>query len=338
MREKKHLILLYDQLATLLSGGVSLPEAIAIIAEDGEKGRIQHSIAAVAKQLKEGSDIVTALIGQPAIFPELIITMVKHGSSGKPLAALFAGLGEELDSSGKHRRRLLLSLLYPGAITFIAILLILVMLGSVIPVFSDVYSGFGMALPTPTKLLLDARTFLGRFWILFVLVIVGGGGLLVLKPEMILRYCAQLPVLRKLLNTMSLCTFCRLLSILCRFDLSAKEMMVYAAEPVINPSLQYHIKTIANQAAEHEKLAAVLNQSKILPPLFRQMTRVGEKASSLSESFSSLAIYYDKEAKRAGRRLILIVDILAIVFVAFLVSSFVLAMYFPLFQMATVIG
>ncbi len=338
MRDKKHLILLYNQLSTLLASDISLAEAIAIVAEDGDNNKAQRTVVAVNNQLNGGADIVSALRGQSAVFPEIVIALVQKECSGKQLAALFTGLSEELDSDGSVKKRLLYSLLYPGAVLLIAVLLIFLMLTFVIPVFAEVYEGFGMSLPYPTLLLLNASSFLGSYWFYFVLALVAGGGVCCFKSDIVLQICARLPVTGTVLNNLSLFFFSRYLAVLCGFDLTAQEMTRYAVERIINPSLHHQIRTVADQAADQQRLAVVLSQCKALPPLFQQMIRVGEKSSSLAYSLKSLAVFYEKEAKRASRRLIVVVDILAIILVAFLVSSFVFAMYMPLFSMASVVG
>lgn len=338
MRDKKHQVLLYNQLATLLEGDVSLPAAIAIIAEEGERNAIQRAIVAVDKRLKEGADLIAAMKEQPAIFPELVVLLVKQDDSEKNLSTLFAGMANDMENRGKHRRRLLLSLLYPGAITFIAICLIFLMLGYVIPVFTGVYEGFGMTLPTLTRVFFTLGVFVKKFWILFLFIVAGCCFFIFFKPKVVLKLCSTLPVFSRLLNTMSLSTFSKTLSILCRFDLSAKEIIAHAAKPVINPSLQHHIQSLADQTTEQQKLSAALGGSNMLPQLLLQMIRVGEHGSSLPKSLNSMAAYYENEAERTSRRLILAVDILAILFVAILVSSFVFAMYSPLFKMATIVG
>ncbi len=338
MRVKNQKIIFYDQLATLLANDLSLIKAIEIIAEDGEKNYIQKSTVHLYDKLKNGTDVLTGLKEYPVIFPEIIVEVVRRGADGSRLAPLFSVLAEEQERIGKFKKRLILSLLYPSGVFLVALALMALMVTFVTPVFSDIYEGFGMSLPLPTLLLIDLAAFFQKFGLLFLLLIVAIGALIFYKSSILPRITFILPGFNKMATSISLCSFSRFLSVLCRLDLPARECIDLATTSLFNSPWKSKIRDVAKQSSKSASIGDVLKQSNIFPPLFCQMVRVGERGGALPDAFETLAAYYEREVQRTRRFLVIIVDILAIIFVAVLVGLFVFSMYLPLFHMASVVG
>src|ERR1051325_11293420 len=64
-------------------------------------------------------------------------------------------------------------MMYPAVVTVVAILITIFLLVRVVPVFGEIYAGFGQELPGPTLFLVTLRHLVKRYVLLFLL---GGGG------------------------------------------------------------------------------------------------------------------------------------------------------------------
>ena len=76
-----------------------------------------------------------------------------------------------------------------------------------------------------------------------------------------------------------------------------------------------------------------LEKSKIIPPTFTSMFRIGEETGELSEMVNKLADFYEDEVSDSVKSLTSIMEPLMIVFVAGIVAIMLVAMYLPMFFM-----
>ncbi len=71
----------------------------------------------------------------------------------------------------------------------------------------------------------------------------------------------------------------------------------------------------------------------IFPPIFVQITLVGEKTGTLDTSLKQIAIFYQREAERAIENILTILEPLLIVFLGLIVAGMMFSVLMPLYKM-----
>ncbi len=99
--------------------------------------------------------------------------MVGAGEKGGLLAEILARLATYLENTARLRKKVKSAMMYPTVVSVVAVLITIFLLVKVVPVFGDVYSGFGAKLPAPTQCLIDISNFM-KSYILYFIVGVGG--------------------------------------------------------------------------------------------------------------------------------------------------------------------
>ena len=80
-----------------------------------------------------------------------------------------------------------------------------------------------------------------------------------------------------------------------------------------------------------------MQQTSVFPSMVIQMAAIGEEAGSLDEMLIKVAEAYEEEVNNAVDALSSLLEPLIIVIIGALVGSMVIAMYLPIFKMASVI-
>jgi len=90
--------------------------------------------------------------------------------------------------------------------------------------------------------------------------------------------------------------------------------------------------------AEGQTVAEPLSKSGVFPPMVVQMISVGESTGALDSMLSKIADFYDDEVDAAVAALTSLLEPAMMVFLGVTIGGMVIAMYLPIFKMASVIG
>src|SRR5213076_2019922 len=126
------------------------------------------SLAEVTKRVvfyvESGNTVADALSKHPRAFTNLYVNMVAAGEAGGILDTILMRLATFLEKNDALVRKVKGAMIYPGVIMSVAAIAIVVLLIFVIPVFENMFSSVGMALPLPTRNVIGASRFLKGYW------------------------------------------------------------------------------------------------------------------------------------------------------------------------------
>jgi type IV pilus assembly protein PilC len=89
---------------------------------------------------------------------------------------------------------------------------------------------------------------------------------------------------------------------------------------------------------EGETIAEPLSRSGHFPPMVIQMIAVGESTGALDAMLSKIAEFYEEEVDVAVANLTSLLEPLLMMFLGVVIGGVVIAMYLPIFNMASAVG
>jgi type IV pilus assembly protein PilC len=155
---------------------------------------------------------------------------------------------------------------------------------------------------------------------------------------MLYSFASLIPLVRGVLQKISILAFTRSLSTLLSFEIPFKEAVRCSASTIHNVLVAEKIKLIAEKISDVKQLREELRAAGIVPKMVLQMMAVGEKTESLEYVLTQISDYYEKDVDKSFYRLINVMEVITILFVGFFVGSIVIAMYLPIFSMAGAVG
>jgi len=167
------LVVFTRQLATMIDAGISIVQGLQALGDQAPNKVMRDVIFDISSRVESGESFSEALQKHPKTFNRLYHSMVSAGEKGGMLAEIMARLATYLENTERLRKKVKTAMMYPTAVTVVAITITIFLLIKVIPVFKDVYSGFGAKLPGPTQVLMDISDAVKHYFI--VMIIVGGG-------------------------------------------------------------------------------------------------------------------------------------------------------------------
>ena len=163
------LVVFTRQLATMIDAGIAIVQSLQALADQSPNKIMRDVIKDVCTRVESGESFSEALQKHPKAFNRLYVSMVAAGEKGGLLAEIMARLATYLETTDRLRKKVKTAMMYPTAVTTVAICITIFLLVKVIPVFKDIYTGFGAKLPGPTQFLMDISDIL-RHWLLLVII------------------------------------------------------------------------------------------------------------------------------------------------------------------------
>ena len=127
------LVLLTQELATLLGAGLPLDRGLGIILELAETGPLRDLVEELRGKVQGGATLADAMQDLPELFPNFYIGMIRAGEAGGTLEVVLARLAETLERTQALRDNVRAALRYPALVVIMAGISIVVLMTAVIP-------------------------------------------------------------------------------------------------------------------------------------------------------------------------------------------------------------
>src|SRR5829696_4253768 len=171
----RDIVIFTRQFSTMINAGLPLVQALDILAKQSENKALKDVTRAVVFDVESGHTVADALKKHPKAFSDLYVNMVAAGEAGGILDTILMRLATFMEKNDALVRKVKGAMIYPGVITSVAGIAIVVLLLFVIPVFEKMFASVGMALPLPTRVVIGMSAFLQGYWWAVLLALFGAG-------------------------------------------------------------------------------------------------------------------------------------------------------------------
>jgi type IV pilus assembly protein PilC len=338
------LVLFTRQLATMIDAGLAMVQSLQALAEQTTNKAMRDVIKDVCTRVEGGDSFSAALMKHPKVFNRLYYCMVEAGEKGGLLAEILARLATYLENTARLRKKVKSAMMYPTAVTVIAIGITIFLLVKVVPVFGEIFSGFGAKLPGPTQWLINTSNFVKGN----LLIILGGGAGLVygwfayIKTkkgrEFWDRNRIRLPVFGQIAHKIVLARVTRTLASLIRSGVPILEVLNIVANTSGNVIMERAIRAAAMDIERGDGISNSLSKHPIFPPMIIRMMSAGEQTGKIDSMLERVADFLDEEIETTLSGLTSLIEPLLIVFLGVVVGGIVICMFLPIFKMSEIIN
>jgi type IV pilus assembly protein PilC len=338
------LVVFTRQLATMIDAGIAIVQALQALAEQTPNKVMRDTIRDVCTRVESGESFSEALMRHPKAFNRLYIAMVGAGEKGGLLAEILARLATYLENTERLRKKVKTALMYPTTVCVVAIGITIFLLVKVIPVFKEVYSGFGAKLPGPTQMLMDLSDALRHYFILFVLAAGGAvyGWLYYIKTKQGIEFWdkqrIKLPIFGPIAHKICLARFTRTLASLVRSGVPILEVLQIVSQTVGNVVMEKAIKSAAGDIERGEGISSALAKHPIFPSMVVRMLSAGEQTGNIDNMLERVADFLDEEIDNTLSGLMSLLEPLLIVFLGVVIGGMVICMFLPIFNLANIVS
>jgi len=341
---EKDLVIFTRQFSTMIDAGLPLVQCLEIISSQTENKLLGKTLIQVRQDVEGGTTYADALRKHPRVFDDLYCNMVAAGEAGGILDTILNRLSKQIEKNMKLKKQIKSAMVYPGVIVSVAVIVITVLMVWVIPQFAKMFTDFGGTLPLPTVIVITASDFMQHNIVYISLILVGAGYVFkrIYKTEngrrMIDGYFLKVPVAGDLIQKASVAGFTRTLGTLISSGVPILDGLSIVSKTAGNKVVEEALMSVRQSISEGKTIAEPLKKTKVFPQMVVQMIGVGESTGALDAMLEKIADFYDDEVDAAVTALTSLLEPMLMVFLGVTIGFIVIAMYLPIFKMASVVG
>ena len=342
--KKTDVTLITRQLATLLSAGFPLVEAVSSLVTQTGSRSLQRVLSKIKEAVEEGQSFAQALSLYPSIFSDVYINMVQAGESSGTLEIVLERLADMLENQEEAGKKIQASLAYPIFMAVIGFLVILILLTKVVPGIIGIFSDMNRTLPTPTIWLITISSFMKTFWwVILAIPFLLTWGMHFMKKTprgafIFDRGLLNIPKIGQLIRKSSTARFARVLGSLLENGVPMLTALDIAKTTAGNRVLLDVVEKASQDVEQGRDLGVALEKYNIFPSLAVEMIRVGEKSGKLEQMLVKTADFYEKEVTGTVTALTSLLEPMIILFMGLVVGFIVLAVCLPIFDINQLVG
>lgn len=343
--KSKDITILTRQLATMLTTGVPIVQALKLVGDNHRKAEMKSILAQITKSVEAGTPLSKAMRTASAHFDTLYVDLVETGEMSGNLPEVFERLATYREKSEQLRAKVIKALIYPSMVVLVALGVSYLMLTMVIPEFESMFKGFGAELPWFTQQVLKLSHWVQAYslWA-FIAIAAAIFGLKALRKNSFQirlktgRLGLKFPIIGNVLAKASIAKFSRTLATSFAAGIPILASLKTTAKTSGNVHFETAINEVYRDTAAGMPMYIAMRNTEAFPEMVLQMVMIGEESGQLDDMLNKVATIYEFEVDNTVDNLGKILEPLIIVFLGTVVGGLVVAMYLPIFNLMSVLG
>lgn len=320
------------QMATLLSAGVTLLEALGSLSRSNAHPRLAEASKAIRKDLRAGARLSSAMGTHLPQLPRYVPRLAELGEATGQSAKALTDAADRMEYEDAMRSEIRASLSYPiflacvgGAITFLLFLF-------VVPRFDQMLSGNRENLPYMSKLVIGAGVGLKNnlALVLLVLGLAGAGAVFVARSDKLrsnLRsWSERLPLVGPVLVQADLGGWARTMGIALDNGADLLSAMQLGEYGLRSARLQAGMRVVRSEIRAGRNIDEALEEN--IPdfdPLTIDIVRTGRTSGGLADMLLFVGKTQETETRELTKRLTALAEPIAILLIAGIVGTIVIS-------------
>lgn len=340
----KQMAIFAKQFSIMIERSVPLVQTLGILAKQQQSRTFRKALEKIKTDVENGATLSAALEQHKKIFDVLFISLVRAGEISGKLDVILEQIVSYIERTARLKSQVKRAMIYPILIVVVSIVVVSALLMFVVPKMAEQYESSGNELPQLTQIVIDtSNAFMNHSFEIF-----GGlaaaivGFIYWVKTENGRRifdsYILTAPLIGDVMRKIAVSRFCATLSTMLLAGVSILEALTICANSSGNKKIELFVLRVREQISQGRTFSEPLMESDIFPGMVTSMVSVGEQTGNLDETLAKITEIYEEEVSNAVDAMTSMIEPIMIVLIGSIVGFIVLAMYLPIFDMASNMG
>ena len=340
------IVIFSKQFATMVKAGLPILNVLGMLRDQLEHPELKIIVEDIRKSLEGGLTLSKCFEKYPKVFDNIYINLIKAGEASGKLDVFLLKLVESLEKREKVKKKIKSALMYPMVMFTVAITVMVFMLVKVVPIFAEMYEGMGVALPTPTAVIMTGSNFMrgtGGLTLLIVLIVSFVIFKYLTTKVPAIRYkwhqrVLKMPVFGDMILKSLIARVSLIMGNLSSAGVNLLESIEIAKQVSNNDVVTLALENVKKGVFSGDTLTKLFLKEPTFPPTFSQLISVGEQTGNLDEMFTSVSNYFEEEFDQAVDNMSSLIEPIMIVFMGVMIGGLMIAMYAPIFNVGALMG
>lgn len=329
------------QLAVSVSAGVPLRDSLESITEDMENPGFKKVLESVVRGLHDGKSFSESLAVHKSVFSALFVALIKTAEESGSMPQTLESIADSLEKMDRLLRKVRTVTAYPTFVAIFFCVILAVMTLFVLPQFQQNFASFGARLPLLTRIVFAGNKVMIRFFP-FIL-----GGIFLLVATLVMygrtkngRYQIDgwklnMPLFGQWIRKFALARFCRNLSMMVRGGVPITTAIEIAAATCGNAVMESSLLVVRDKIVNGASFTLAMGGEGSFPKLLLRMVNVGESSGRLPEILEKVSDVYEDQVEGSIITATTLFEPIMISLFGLIILVIVLAIYVPIFTMAS---
>ncbi len=332
------------ELGILVSTGTPLIDAMYSIKHQFEGDTMERVLDGVLARLEEGDSFSQALESEHESFDAVFRSLIAAGESSGCLDSMLMRIAALTRKEAHIRSNIIGAMMYPILLTFIALVVMVVLILIVLPRFANMFATLDTELPMTTAWLMMLSEFIrGYWWVLLPLLL-----LLLFSAyhflhsqrghDTISRVSLNIPKLGMLVRSFTTAKITRLLGVLLDAKVPMLDAILLTKDSMTMDQYRCLLSDVEAAVTHGEPISNALSNSDLILSTACEAIRNGEHTGKLSEVLLHISDYLDEDNDTVIRTLSTLIEPIIMIGLGLLVGFVAISMFLPLFDLTAATG
>ncbi len=327
-------------LQVMLSGGLSFPRALDILALQIKNKKFKNALIDIKEEINKGNSFSSSLEKYPNIFSETFRSMIQLSEETGEIEKNLKIIINQLEKEHELKSRITGALIYPAVILCAMFGIGILMLVVILPQLASIFESMEVDLPITTQLIINFGEFLSNngllliFFSFFSFFIIKFS-LKTKKGKKIIDYLLlKIPFVSSIIKKTNSAHTARTLS-----SLLSSGVPIVKGLDIISRNLSniYYKESIINSIDEMKKggklSQALAPYSNLYSLLVIQMIEVGEETGQTAKVLSKMSDFLEDEVFNLTKNLSSVIEPILMIVIGAAVGFFAVSMLQPIYSM-----
>ena len=298
-------LLFTSELADLLEAGMTLGQALGCLANQGEEGSAQRTVAQdLCQRIVNGEAFSDAVAHHPKSFQPLYSNMIRAGEASGAMVGVLRRLVEHYERFDSMKSKIKGAMTYPLFVLVFGIGAVIIAMTFIIPRFKSVFAKLGGSLPTPTLVLMNMSDVVVEYGWMVALAAAAGVvwfGRWKKTPEgrtKVDGWKLRAPLISGIVAAGAYSSLAYTLQTLLTNGVNVLQALKIAEDTCENAVIGQALATARKRVTDGTSISGPLAASGAFPRMMTDMLAVGEQAGSLTSSLGHIGLRYQKDMDR----------------------------------------
>ncbi|HEY4483032.1 MAG TPA: type II secretion system F family protein [Candidatus Paceibacterota bacterium] len=335
----KDIVILSQQLSTLIGANVPILTTFRLVASETESPNLGAKLTEVVDDIQGGTAISAALAKHPDVFSAFYVSLVRASEESGKLPETFKFLAEYLERTYRLVSKAKNALVYPIFVVAVFGLVMILMLVIVIPQLTGILLESGQSIPLFTRAIIGVSDFFVHYGILLLFLLIVLGIIVwqysrtVAGKYGIDRFKLSLPYLGGLYRKMFLARVADNLNMMLESGIPVIRSIEVTADVVGNEVYRKIMLDVSDTVKGGGSLSEAFASHKEFPSIMAQMARIGEETGKLDYVLKTLSRFYTQEVEGTIDLLVGLIEPVLIVVLGLGVAILLAGILMPIYSL-----
>ncbi len=330
------------QLSFALTGGMSLPRAIALAGSEIRPAVCAEFLKEIGEKVESGQSMAQAVqesrIQSSPVFLEFVLAGEQNGSMQETMIQASDYFAQQY----RTRQMLTSALFYPAILCILMVCAFTAMFLFVVPTVVQTYENFEAPLPAATRYIIQISEWVQQHWLILPVFLAGMVlmGITVwrhirknaLWQRRITRGILSIPVIGKLYQQYWFVQIAKAMGLMLSGGMLLSDC-VKTLQQIYHRSLfAQELEDLNSRVGEGYTFGEVLKECTFIPSMAVQMLMISEQSGALAEALLQLSQYYQQQIQQKLHRLAGMLEPCFVMILGFGILVMTGSLFLPLVQ------